>query len=452
MSLSNARNDEIEIYTEEVFEPLLGPARYKGAYGGRGSGKSHFFAELLIEDAQCFPGESGEGLRAVCIREVQKTLQQSAKRLLESKLLAFGLGERQGFKVYQDRIATPYDGLIIFQGMQDHTADSIKSLEGFHRAWAEEAQTISSLSLELLRPTIRWEDKTRGLYSQLWFSWNPRRKNDAVDAFLRGSPPDSAEVVRANWSDNSRFPDILEQERQDCLVHNPDQYDHIWEGAYVSVVDGAYYAKALNEAEAQQRICRVAPDPLFAIKIFCDIGGTGARSDAFSMWAVQFVSREIRVLSYYEAQGQELGYHLAWLRDNGYVPPRAEIYLPHDGRTQDRVFAVSYESAFKQAGYKVTVVPNQGRGAASGRIEAARRLFPQMWFNRDTTAPGREALGWYHAKKDENRDIDLGPEHDWSSHGADSFGMMALCYKPPRAAHQHAPAVIHRPRDPGMGY
>jgi phage terminase large subunit len=139
----------LRIPTAEVFKPLYQPARYKGAKGGRGSGKSHDRAGALIDDSLYEPG-----LLSVCIREVQKSLKDSAKRLLESKLEEFGLGAADGFRVYTDRIQTPGDGVIIFQGMQDHTAESIKSLEGFKRAWVEEAQTLSSRSLNLLRPTI----------------------------------------------------------------------------------------------------------------------------------------------------------------------------------------------------------------------------------------------------------------------------------------------------------
>lgn len=411
----------LQIPTAEVFEPLLEPARYKGAWGGRGSGKSHFFAEKLIDDSLY-----EKGLLSVCIREVQKSLKESAYRLICAKLQSLGLGERDGFKLFTDRIQTPGDGIIIFQGMQDHTAESIKSLEGFKRAWAEEAQTLSSTSLKLLRPTIRAPE------SELWFSWNPRHKNDPVDVMLRqGNPPTGAKVVRANWSDNPWFPKELEQERLDCLRDDPDQYDHIWEGGYITVSDGAYYARRLAEARQQGRIGRVAPDPLMTYRIFCDIGGTGARADAFSMWVAQFVGHEVRVLDYYEVVGQPLDAHLAWLRGRGYTPDRAQIWLPHDGATNDKVYSVSYESALKQVGYKVTVVPNQGKGAAAARIEEGRRLFPSMWFNEETTQAGLDALGWYHEKKDETRNIGLGPEHDWASHGADAFGLMCVVYEPP---------------------
>lgn len=409
----------LSIPTAEVFDPLIAPARYKAAHGGRGSGKSHFFADLLIEDSL-----AERGMRSVCIREVQKSLKESAKRLLEDKLQEHRLGEADGFRVFREVIETPGDGVVIFQGMQDHTAESIKSLEGFKRAWVEEAQTLSVRSLSLLRPTIRAND------SELWFSWNPRRKNDPVDAMFRsGALPTGAAVVQANWSHNPWFPAVLDQERRDCQRDNPDQYDHIWEGGYATVIEGAYLAKCLSEAREKGRIGNVAADPLMTFRAFFDIGGTGAKADACAIWIAQFIGREIRVLNYYEAVGQPLAAHVNWLRESGYGG--AQIVLPHDGTTNDKVYDVSYESALTAAGFDVTVIPNQGKGAAAMRIEAARRLFPSIWFNKDTTTGGLDALGWYHERKDEARNIGLGPQHDWASHGADAFGLMCVAYEAP---------------------
>ena len=420
---------DLMLGTAAVFEPLLEPARYKGAWGGRGSGKSHFFGEKLIEDCIAEPGDFGEGMRAVCIREVQKDLAQSSKLLIETKLRQMGLYDQQGFKVFKDVIQTPGDGLMIFKGMNDYTSESVKSLEGFKRAWWEEAQTATLTSLNLLRPTIR------ALGSELWFSWNPRRKTDPVDVMLRGAElPTGAQVVRANWRDNPWFTAELEQERLDCLRMQPEQYDHIWEGGYVTALSGAYFAKHLQAARDEGRIGFFPADPLMSIRLICDIGGTGARADAFAIWAMQFIGREIRVVNYYEAVGQPIDAHLAWCRTQGYDPSRASFWLPHDGSTQDKVYDVSYESALKKAGYTVTVVPNQGKGAAMARIERARVLFPQVRFNEATTEAGRAALGWYHEKRDEERGIGLGPEHDWSSHGSDAFGMGCLVWEEPRGA------------------
>jgi len=363
-------------------------------------------------------------MRAVCIREIQKDLAQSSKRLIEAKLTQFGLTEADGFKVYKTEIATPGDGIIIFKGMNDYTADSIKSLEGFKRGMWEEAHTATQHSINLYRPSIRAEGSER------WWLWNPRRKTDAVDVMLRGpQKPTGAVTIKANWRDNKFFTSELETERLDCLRMYPDQYEHIWEGEYVSVIDGAYYASCLTTAKAENRFGKVAADPLMTIRLFIDIGGTGARSDAFAMWAAQFIGKECRVINYYEAVGQDLATHIAWLRTQGYTPDKAQFWLPHDGGTQDRIYDVSYESALKAAGYTVTVVPNQGKGAAKARIECGRRQFNSIWFDQEKTQGGLDALGWYHEKKDDKREIGLGPEHDWASHGADAFGLMCIVFE-----------------------
>lgn len=231
-----ARN--LNIDTPDVFLPCYDDGlRYIGEHGGRGSGKSHDRAGALVERALM-----QSGLLWACVREVQKSLEQSVKRLIENKIQAYGAGRY--FDVQKDRIKTPGGGVIIFQGMQNHTAESVKSLEGFDGAWAEEAQTLSQMSLDLLRPTIRKAG------SQLWFTWNPKNKTDPVDALLRGNDPKSQElaeksgkpwappprsrVVRANWSDNPYFCDtVLLEEKDYDLRRDPDKYAHIWGGDYL---------------------------------------------------------------------------------------------------------------------------------------------------------------------------------------------------------------------------
>jgi phage terminase large subunit len=213
---------ELEIPTPEWARPLLAPSRYKGAWGGRGSGKSHFFAELLVEEHIANPNQS-----SVCIREIQRTLNQSVKRLIESKIQS--LQASSLFEV-QDRIIKNRrgNGIIIFEGMQNHNSDSIKSLEGFDRAFVEEAQNLSQRSLDLLRPTIR---KPK---SELWFAWNPGESTDPIDQFLRGSesPPDAI-VVPVNFDKNPWFPDVLRAEMEYDKRTNPDKYAHIWLGQYM---------------------------------------------------------------------------------------------------------------------------------------------------------------------------------------------------------------------------
>lgn len=223
----------LDIETARVFEPLLAPSRYKAAYGGRASGKSHFFAELCIEEAVAWPSVAGCGLCLLSIREHQKSLRHSAKSLIEKKLWKHRLGPADGFNVYREVIETPGDGIIVFQGMKDHTADSVKSFEGFHRAWVEEAQTISNRSIDLLDPTIRWEDKSRGLASELWYSWNPRRETDPVDVFFRGEdPPEELLIVEANYHDNPFFPEVLQKSVERDKRRDFDKYLHKWLGQY----------------------------------------------------------------------------------------------------------------------------------------------------------------------------------------------------------------------------
>jgi len=408
----------LKIATAKIFEPLLARGvRYRGAFGGRGSGKSHFFGELLVELCQAERGTS-----AVCIREAQKTLAQSSKRLIESKIAGLGLGHR--FKIFSDKIATPGGGVIIFRGMQDHTADSIKSLEGFRIAWVDEAQSLSARSLSLLRPTIRAKN------SELWASWNPRRRSDAIDDFFRTKKPDGAVIVNANWRDNPWFPAVLEDERRTDLLLYPDRYEHVWEGDYIRAFEGAYFAPMLNEAKAQGRIGKVAADPLLPLRAFHDIGGSGANADAYTIWIVQWVGQEIRILDYYESVGQVLAFHVNWMRERGYG--RAINILPHDGVNENNIIGKKYADHWRDAGFSVEPpVKNQGKGAAMMRIEAVRRLGPKMWWNEATTEAGRDAVGFYHEKKDDVRNVGLGPEHDWSSHAADALGLMAICYEEP---------------------
>jgi phage terminase large subunit len=209
----------LQIDTARCFLPLLAPARYKGAHGGRGSGKSHFFGELWLEE------NLYEKLDFVCLRETLKSLEFSVKKLVESKIEKFNAGAY--FQVQDRRILSSHGGVTIFEGMQNHTAESIKSLEGFDRAWFEDAQNASDKSLTLLRPTIRKPG------SQLWFGWNPDLSTDPVDVLLRGETlPTGAVVVEANYMDNPWLPDELREEMEFDKRRDPDKYAHVWLGKY----------------------------------------------------------------------------------------------------------------------------------------------------------------------------------------------------------------------------
>ena len=224
--MSTLQIPTLQIQTARVFKPLLQPARYKGAYGGRNSGKSWFFAAAIIWMCLTYPG-----LRVVCIRETMLSLRESAKRLIEDTIIRYGVGD--SFEVLNTVIRTPGNGVIIFQGMQAHNAESIKSLEGYDIAYVEEAQTLSQTSLDLLRPTLRKPG------SELWFSWNPRRrptertKGDPVDVFFRsGEKPPNAIVVNANFYNNPWMTAEMRTEMEYDKRRDPDKYQHIWLGGY----------------------------------------------------------------------------------------------------------------------------------------------------------------------------------------------------------------------------
>lgn len=173
------------------------------------------------------------GFRIVCVREVQNSIKDSVKQLLEDKIAELSLGAF--FTVTDQEIRGRNGSLCIFRGLQNHTAASIKSLEGFDVAWIEEAQTISQVSLDLLTPTIRKDG------SEIWASWNPVHENDPIDAMLRGGGVQNAIVIQANWSDNPYFPPALLDDMRRDREHNPDKYLHVWEGKYQSLSEARIF-------------------------------------------------------------------------------------------------------------------------------------------------------------------------------------------------------------------
>lgn len=396
---------------------------YRGAYGGRGSAKTRSFAKMAAVWGIRF-AEANEPGVIVCGREFMNSLDDSSMAEVKAAIASEPwLADR--YDVGEKYIRTN-DGKIdfVFVGLR-HNLDSIKSKALIRLLWVDEAEPVAESAWSKAINTVREEG------SEVWVTWNPERKNSATNKRFRADPPAESRIVELNWRDNPWFPAVLDKKRLEDKAKRPDQYEHTWEGDFVTVVEGAYYAAGLSEAKAQKRIGNVSRDPLMTLRAVWDIGGTGAKADACAIWVAQFVGREIRVLDYYEAVGQPLAVHVNWLREKGYG--KALCILPHDGVKQDFVHDASYEGALTAAGFEVTVIANQGKGAAKARIEAARRLFPSIWFNEKTTEAGREALGWYHEKKsDDAREVGLGPEHDWSSHGADAFGLMCVAYEAPK--------------------
>ncbi len=397
-----------------VFE---GEADVRGAYGGRGSAKTRTFAKMTAVRAHIWDAAGREGV-ILCGRQFMNSLDDSSLEEVKAAIRSepwlepfFDIGEKY-VRTKSGRIRYVFSGL-------DRSIESIKSKARILLGWVDEAEPVTEESWQILVPTLREED------SELWITWNPKRKTAAVEARFRDPVDPRFKVVEMNWSDNPWFPAKLERDRQRDLRERPEQYRHIWEGDHITSLAGAYYSKHLLEARQQGRIGKVQPDPLMQVRAFWDIGF----NDSTAIWIAQFVGREVRVLDYYEAQGQPLSAHLVWLRDRW---DKCLCVLPHDGAQHSNITGVRFADHIRQAGFKAETIDNQGKGAAMKRIEAARRLFPSIWFNEETTRPGLDAIGWYHEKRDEARNIGLGPDHDWSSHAADAFGLMAVAYEAPR--------------------
>ncbi len=402
---------------------FMGEADVRGAHGGRGSGKTRTFAKMTAVRALMWSQAEEEGI-ILCGRQFMNSLADSSLEeikmaIREEAWMAphFDIGENY-IRTRDRRIN------YVFRGL-DRNIDSVKSTSRLRLAWIDEAEPVTEEAWVKLIPTLREED------SELWLTWNPEVKRRATNQRFRESAPARSNIVEINWRDNPFFPASLNRKRLDDLAQRPDSYGHIWDGEYATAIIGAYYAQQLAVAKAAGRIGRLSRDPLMTVRAVWDIGGTGLKADATAIWIVQYVGRELRFLDYYEAKGQPLAAHVAWLRANGYAD--ALCVLPHDGAAHEKIVDSTYEGALRAARFSVQVVPNQGAGAAMLRIEAARRLFPQMWFDEARTAGGIETISNYRSQISHSG-VDLGPRHDEFSHGGDAFGLAAVSYEPPREA------------------
>jgi hypothetical protein len=286
------------------------------------------------------------------------------------------------------------------------------------------------------QPPQAWREVIRPALAdrQGWavFIGTPKGRNAFYDVYQSALTSDEWFALKLKASETG----LVEQSELDAMraQMTANEYNREMECDFDAAIEGAYYADEIAKARAEGRIGLVAEDPHLIVRLYADIGGTGAKADNFVFWAAQHVGTEIRWTNHYEVQGQPIAAHLAWLRSQGYSPDRAAIWLPHDGDTQDKVFDVSYRSALEAAGYTVHVIPNQGKGAAINRIEKGRHLFGRMRFDEARTKAGVDALVAYHEKRDEKRGIGLGPAHDWASHSADAFGAGCVAYEEPQAA------------------
>jgi phage terminase large subunit len=385
-----------------VFSPPRGEARYRCMYGGRGSGKSQTAAIMAAVWGYAEP------LKILCCREFQESIRSSFHAELKAAIEAHPWLSAH-YDVGIDYLRGANGTEFIFRGLR-RNEQSIKSLAKIDLTIVEEAEDIPESSWLALEATVFRQPK-----SEIWTIWNPKREDSPVDRRFRKHTPPGTLITEINWRDNPFFPKALEDLRaQQEITLDPTVYRHVWEGDYLRGFVGAYYAEALEKARLDDRISFFPRQGMQKVHAVWDIGSTSSSADATAIWIVQYIGEEVRWLDYYEAVGQPFESHVKWLRSAGWED--AVCVLPHDGRKHDNVFATTPEKFLREAGFPVEVVPNQGKGAAMERIYALRAIMPQCRWNADSTEIGRTTLSYYHEKRDEVRNIGLGPEHDFSSH------------------------------------
>ena len=384
--------------------------RYIFIRGGRTSGKSHEVAGYLSERSFV-----EKGLKTVCLREIQKSIKHSSRTLIEQKLKDITDFE-QHYKPVESEIRktdSKDGGMFLFQGMNDLTKDNVKSLEDFDIAWFEEAQNASFATLKTLRPTIRKEG------SQLVFTWNPFLPTDPIDQFCASvqNEPDVL-VINVNYTDNPFLSETALREIQlEKETTTPEEFEHIYLGGYDTTFQGHYYAKLVQAARDEGRICDAPRKAGVDIVTAWDLG----MRDSTAIWVAQVVGLQVRVIDYYENHLEDLEHYVQWMKDNDYA--KSTVYLPHDSKHERLGMKGSIKSQLREMGLaNVQDVPNV---SVDSGMSMAKNLLKECYFDRVKCKDGLAALSHYHAKHDEVK-RQFTEVHDWSSHGADAFRYLAL--------------------------
>ena len=391
-----------------LFQPAK--SRYRVLYGGRGGAKSWGIARaLLIKGAK-------EPLRILCAREFMTSMRDSVHKLLCDQIDELGM---MGiYEITQNTIRGKNGTEFNFVGLRNNIAN-VKSIEGVDICWVEEAQTVSAVSWNTLIPTIRKEE------SEIWVSFNPELETDETYKRFVLNPPDNAVVTKINWSDNPWFPDTLRLEKDSLKLRDMQAYNTVWEGICRQTVDGAIFARELQQADMEARITRVGYDPSKPVHAVFDLGW----SDATAIWFVQFIGMETRLIRYIEDSQKTITDYLAKMQTFGYVYDT--LWLPHDAENKTLAAAGrSIEQIVKAGGYKTKIIP---RTPVVDSINAARTLFRNCWFDRENCHDGLQCLRHYRYEVDpETKQFSKNPLHDQYSHGADAFRMLGLMVNEPK--------------------
>ena len=416
----------IEAKLPDAFMELFKPHRYKVFYGGRGGAKSQSFAiALLLIGRQ-------RKIRVLCAREIQKSIDESVKQLLEDEIDRLGL---RGFYTSTKMEIRGANGTtFIFSGLRINV-ESLKSFKGITHCWIEEAETVSERSLDIIGPTIREEG------SEIWISFNPDRVHAPVwQRFVAGDPPTGSYVRKVGWQDNPWFPEVLNQERLDCLRKDPAKYDWIWEGNPKRIAEGSYYGRLLQAAQNEGRIGCVPVEPNLLVHTAWDLGV----ADSTAIWFFQYLPSgrfgEWRFVDYYEASGEGLAHYAHVLAAKGYR--YGQHIGPHDLAVRELGSGKSRIETARSLGLTFTIAKNL---PVVDGIEAVRQVLAAAWFDRTACDRGLRCLwGYQRAYDDARACFKPSPLHDWTSHGADALRYAATGFIPP-AATAFAPLPARKP-------
>lgn len=412
---------------------LFEQKRLKVLWGGRGAGRSWGVARALLTIGAAPPGTLhpylGAPLRVLCAREYQNSMAESVHKVLSDQIqgtLPNGLGLEGLYEIQRDHIigrsGTPAAGSSFsFEGIKNNT-NRIKSYEGIDVCWVEEAVKVSRASWGVLIPTIRKEG------SEIWMTFNPELETDyTYRRFVLEADPQEAVVRKMTWRDNPWFPEVLRRTMEADRERDPDYYLNVWEGHCRQILEGAVYARELRRMQEDERIARVPWDPEWPVDTAWDLG----RADATSIWFFQRIALQTRVIGYLEASGEDIGHYIRELQKLRYT--YGTHWLPHDARARRLGMKLTIEEILRQHYPKgVQIVP---RLSVTDGINAARMLLAKCWMDSEGCADGLTALRHYKFKvAEEPDDSPLGrrlvlsnePLHDWASHGADGFRMMAI--------------------------
>ena len=398
---------EIDIDIPAPFVELFAPSkqwRHLLYYGGRSSGKSTQVAlSRLISGSK-------KRERGLCTREFQNSISESVHQLLRDLIDKYKLHD---WEAQREVIRNKKTGSeIYFKGLHNN-AQSIKSTEGLDWAWVEEAQSVSSESIETLIPTIRKPG------SYLIWTMNRQTENDPVWEKL-ATKPDELTYIRKVNSDaiESLLSDEIIHEREMMRKNNPEFYEHVWLGEPLTSNTGSVFGKQLAQAREDGRIGSVPYDATTGVYTAWDLG----IGDATAIWFFQRVGREIHFIDHYEASGEDLGHYISVLNNKPYN--YSKHFLPHDAKQRELQTNMTRVDFFAQNGINnVEVLRPTSFQVGNDDINLiARPKLSLCWFDAEKCKRGLECLRAYHYGYDaKNNLLKSQPEHDWSSHSSSAF-------------------------------